>query len=267
MRTARGIAVAALALAALSGCASPTAGPLEPNAGGTVDIRGEWTLVGGSDANGPLTLSDLPVTVEFIGQNARVRTGCMSFDQPLGREIDVTTIALGARSTASCVPLSPAETSAIHSLAAVTGAERDGDALTLFGPDVELELDLVPAVAIDDAAGTWSLDGSVLFGDMAVMTDLDARVVIDSDGVISGSTGCADFSGAIDIVSGTNTISDLEFVDIACAADDAAPASTVREILEGGFLLHLGGAPDAASRLLTLVAASSEATLTFAPVA
>ncbi len=266
------LALTTAAMLALSGCATAATTGEVASGGDPVDVRGEWLYVGGSTADGPLAVPSFPVTMEFVGQNARVRTGCFSFEQPLGAELSVTTIAHINSPMASCLGLTDAENSAIQSLSTVTGADRTGDSLVMFSPSVELEFELVPAVALDEMAGTWALAGAVLFGDTAVMTELAATLTIGSDGSVTGTTGCDDFSGTIDIASGTNEVRDLAFVETDCSIDDAVVATMVREVFEGGFLVHMidGGSSDnggSGGSQLSLVATGADTTINYAPVA
>jgi len=256
--------LAVVVMIALTGCATQSPGAPGAENGGTVDdrtvdVRGEWSFLGGSDADGPLDTSDFPLTVEFMDGNARVRTGCYSFDQPLNPELEIVTAGLRSRPLASCLALGEDETAAIESLAGATAADRVGDELVLYSGAFELEFALVPAVPLDVVVGSWSL-GGILWGDTAMGVPAGPTLTLSADGTISGSTGCADFSGNLEeIVSGTNAIGDLSIGEAVCTEDFTAVDENVRTVLEGGFLIR------AADGALTLVASTSETTLVFHP--
>lgn len=256
------LAAAIIAVSALAACAGPTPGADsggDPPSPGLVDIRGEWTLTGGTNDGVEIALSDFPVTMEFIGDNARVRTGCFSFDQPLAKGLDVQTIGVPTQSQAMCLGLTEEETAAIESIADVDYAEREGDVLTLVGDELELYFELVPAATRDDVVGTWSLDG-IMWGDTATLVEDGPAITFAADGTVTGSTGCVEFSGTYDLVSGTNRIGELVLPEAACTDEGAMIQADVRAVLEDGFLVRAGAGT------LSLLASAAETTLNYSGV-
>lgn len=256
------LAATAIAALALTGCASLADTDPETNqaSGASVDIRGEWKFDGGTADGAAIKLSDFPVTMEFTNGSARVRTGCFSYDQPMTPDLDVLTASLRTDDVrASCMALSPDEDAAVASIKNVTGAERDGDSLTLSGDDLELEFTLVPAVPDDQVVGTWMLTG-VLLGDAVLPpVGVGPSITFSQDGTVEGSTGCADFSGTYDIVSGRNTIGDLEYVEGVCTAEETQTMidNNIREVLDNGFLVHAGEGS------IYLVSSTTDSTLNY----
>jgi len=256
------LAAAFVALLALSGCAGTVAdGSDDETAQGGADIRGEWRFDGGTNAGSDIAVGDFPVTMVFSNGNARVRTGCFSFDQPMTSDLDVVTASYVSPPQASCVALDADVDAAIKSLDKVTGADRNDDLLTLTGDDLELEFTLVPAAAADDVTGSWAL-GSVRMSDTAISPLGEGPAIeFTADGAVSGSTGCADFTGTTELVSGLNVVTDLEYVEGMCTAEETQTMidSTIREVLDNGFLVHAGDG------VLSLVSSKSDSTLVYSP--
>jgi hypothetical protein len=97
-----GFAALTLAALTLGGCA---ASPSVPTISGAVDVRGEWMLVVDEEAQADPFY--FPVTLEFTNGNARVRTGCYEFDQPMTGDLEVVTV-LATQPLADCQGVSEA---------------------------------------------------------------------------------------------------------------------------------------------------------------
>jgi hypothetical protein len=254
--------LATIATLALAGCAgNPAAGGSGDT--GTVDIRGEWTLLSGSDADGTFELPDFPVTMVFTDGSARVRTGCYSFDSPMTGDIDVQTAAFVTTEVsspqASCMGLTPDLDTATTSLDEVTDVARDGDSLVLSGDALELSFELVPAVASADLDGSWTLD-SIRMSDTAQAFDTGPTITIQ-DGKVSALLGCDNLTGTITPVSGNNVVDDLVVEPAAdvCALMLDNAAEQVKTVLSEDFLIHRDG------DTLDLVSSTDDSTLVFMP--
>ena len=251
-----------VAVLALAGCAAnpgATPGNGAPSAG--TDIRGEWTFDGGTQNGKPITIDDFPVTMVFSDGNARVRTGCFSFDQPMTADLDVVTASYVSPPQASCMALSPDAQGAISALGGVSDAERNGDLLTLLGDELALEFHLVPAATSADVVGDWTL-GSVMLGDAGLAPQGEGPSLrFSADGTVTGSTGCAEFSGTYDLVSGLNVVGDLDYVEGMCTAEEVQTMidTNIREVLDHGFLVHTNDGS------LSLVSSTSDTTLIYSP--
>ena len=254
------LAATAIAALALTGCAG-MAGTTGTTDEGPVDIRGEWKLDSATKDGTEVIAPSYGMTMEFSNGSARVRTGCFSFDQPMTADLDVVTASFRSNDVrASCMGLEPDVEAAINSIGDLSTAERDGDSLTLVGDDLEFSFTLVPAATSDQVVGTWSLTG-VLLGD-AVLPPLGAgpQITFTDDGTVSGSTGCADFTGSYALVSGKNVIDDLKYVEGVCTAEETQTMidTNVREVLDNGFLIHPGEGS------LNLVSSTTDSTLIYA---
>ena len=249
---------------ALGGCAGAITTPAGPAADGdSVDLRGEWRFDGGTLDGEAVALPDFDVTMVFDNGSARVRTGCFSYDQPMTPDLDVVTASYRSQPQASCMALGEQADAAIASLENVTSARRNGDLLSLTGDDLALEFTLVPAASVDDVVGVWALE-TVMLGD-AGLSPLGAGPEIEfaADGTVTGSTGCADFSGEYEVVSGQNQVTGLEYVEGMCTAEETQTMidTNIREVLDNGFLIHAGDGQ------LTLVSSTTDTSLNYAPKA
>lgn len=98
-------------------------------------------------------------------------------------------------------PMMTVEAAYHAALTAVTQAARSGDELTLRGEGTELVYRLLPPVPDEALQGTrWTLE-SLIQGNAVSSVQGDAWLVLESDGTMTGSTGCRDLSGRY-IVSG-----------------------------------------------------------------
>lgn len=258
------ILVIAVSALALTGCAgNPGQGNGTGSDASSTDIRGEWRFDGGTQGSEPLAVDDFPVTMVFSDGSARVRTGCFSFDQPMTADLDVVTASYVSPPRASCMALSADAQAAIDSLGGVTSAERNGDLLTLIGDELQLEFTLVPAAEADAVVGEWALS-TVMLGDAGLTPRGEGpTLVFGEDGTLSGSTGCAEFTGTYEVVSGLNVVENFDYVEGMCTAEEVQTMidTNIREVLDHGFLLHAGDG------IVSLVSSTSDTTLIYSPKA
>lgn len=254
--------LATIATLALAGCAGNTTAVGGET--GTVDIRGEWTLVSGSDADGDFELPDFPVTMVFTDGSARVRTGCYSFDSPMTGDIDVQTASFVRSDVsapqASCMGLTQDLDTATTSLDEVTDVARDGDSLVLSGDALELSFELVEGVASADLNGSWTLD-SIRMSDTAQGFDTVTPVIEFENGRLTGRLGCDLVTGTIEPVSGNNVVEDLAIEpsgDVCTLMLDEG-AEAIKTLLAEKFLVHRDG------DTLELVSSTEDSTLVFMP--
>ena len=203
MTVRRGLGAAALALGlATSGCSA---------AGGEsdVDLTGTWVLVSGRTAEGPLAVTpDTHVTLTFDDDGMGGKAPCndygadyeldgSSFEIP-GPGIEQTLMGCGDEQDGAL------ESAYLSALTEVDTVARDGDALTMTGEDVELELRLeAPFPRADVVDRRWRLvtwtDDSGVDRRPAWKPGLRPFVRLGasggSGGRISASTGCRVLEG------------------------------------------------------------------------
>lgn len=163
------------------------------------DPTGAWTLASGQSDGAPVPLVDgFRITLFIEDGQAGGTAACNSY----GGEIivDGSSVALGeiARTEMYCVAdeVMESEAAYLDALARVESGTRDGDTLTLSGPEVELVFTALPPVPTSDLTGTaWVLD-TLVDGDAASSVGGEpATLELAGNGRMAGSTGCRTFTG------------------------------------------------------------------------
>lgn len=168
-------------------------------AGGPFDPTGAWELVSGESDGTPLPLVDgFRITLIVEGGQAGGTAACNSYGGEIA--LDGSSFALGqiARTEMYCFPdeVMESEAAYLDALARVDSGARDGDALTLTGPGVELAFTALPPVPTSDLTGTvWELDALVDGDAVSSVGGGPATLELTGDGRMAGSTGCRTFTG------------------------------------------------------------------------
>lgn len=110
-------------------------------AAATVDLVGTWSLTAGTAPDGALALIETaPITLGVSAEGAA--SGNAACNRYTGAvEADGATVTFGELATTRMAceePVMALETAYLAALAAVDTGVREGDELTLTGPDVEL---------------------------------------------------------------------------------------------------------------------------------
>lgn len=122
---------------ALAGCGEPRLG----DAGGEVELAGEWELVDGSDADGSFGwIGDFEVTAEFDDGQLSGQGACNQYGGEYTLDGEALRITEQFWTEMACDPAvaMDADEDYREALRAVERAARDGDELVLTGPEVEL---------------------------------------------------------------------------------------------------------------------------------
>ena len=195
-RTAQLAAYAVLLVTAAS-CGSETGqADDEPAA---ADLDGSWVLTAGSDHGAALALDDShPVTLDLDGNEPSGVSACNNYSGTMDTDADTITFSNLGGTEMACMPPSVMELEQAYlaALQTVTTAKRDGDALTLTGPDLTLTFETVPAVPQAELEGTHWLLESLIEGELASSISGEAAtLVLDGNGGLTFSTGCRSFLG------------------------------------------------------------------------
>jgi heat shock protein HslJ len=187
-----------LLVAAVSLLAGATACGGVGTGSGTSDLDGTWRLSSGRDAEGSLPDLDVAqVTLVVDGEQAGGVSACNHYG---GRvEVDGETVRIDelGGTEMGCEPdVMDLEQRYLAALAAVERGVRDGDELTLSGPDVALEYDLVPPEPDADLVGTAWLLESLIDGETASSTVPGGRLELADDGRLTAETGCGGIRGS-----------------------------------------------------------------------
>jgi heat shock protein HslJ len=234
-------AMAGLILLVVSAACSAGGSP-SPRAPDPNGLLGSWVLVEGTGPEGDVTIVDgYRITLEIQGSEIGGTSACNHYFGRMSVVGDALRIdELGGTEMACQPDVMASESAYWAALGAVTGWTRDGDSLTLTGPDASLtyeQLEPVPDAAMVDTV--WVLD-TLVSGDAASSTSGRATLELGSDGTIVGSTGCRDFTGRYQISGDEVMVTELT-MEGECTAELAAQDSHVVTVLGDGFTVQVEG--------------------------
>jgi heat shock protein HslJ len=224
--------VAAVALAAC-GLLAPAASSLE----------GDWILERGTHGGVDLPLLEgAPVNLRIEGSDVGGTAACNIYGGTVERDGDAVSFSALTMTEMGCdEPRMTLESAYIAALADVEAAVRNGDRLSLTGPDVELSFRLSVPPADASLVGTsWVLDSLVAGDAVSSVIDMPA-IEFGDDGVVTGDTGCRAFDGSYDLDGTELTIENLVVEDVACAADLAAQDEHVLAVLGRATTVEIEG--------------------------
>ena len=229
----------ALVLLASACSAGASQSPSAPDPNG---LLGSWVLVEGAGPGGDVTIVDgYRITLEIQGPEVGGTSACNHYFGRMAVVGDSLRIEELGGTEMACQPDVMASESAYWAaLGAVTGWSRDGDSLTLAGPDATLTYELlepVPDAATVDTV--WVLD-TLISGDAASSTNGQATLQLGSDGTIVGSTGCRDFTGRSQISGDEVLVTELT-MEGECSAELATQDGHVVTVLGDGFTVVVEG--------------------------
>ena len=198
---------------------------------------GTWELAEGSGPRGQISLPPdgritLLIEVDSIGGIAACNmygTGDFTID---GHDLD-TRAGVSLTEMACSEDLMAAESAYIDAFVDADRIDRDGDTLTLSGPQVELTYGFVPPPPTADLIGTtWVLESLLLgSGADAVATSAEpAELRLEEDGTVTGTTGCRRLEG-------TWRQNGDEIVFPSLAADGECPETLSQQ---DGYVVSIG---------------------------
>ncbi len=259
--TARGasllVAVAVLSAACTVGTTSPSAPPAQSfvpavspspdppgGNGGPIDAAGEWRLDHGTNAGAAVPIvPGADITFIVDGSTISGRSACNSYGgQVVVKDGQVRFGDMMMTEMACEEPVMASESAYHAALGKVNAATRQGDTLTLLGPEVELVFVRVPPPPAAELIDTpWILD-SIISGDAVSSVVGDpAELRLSADGSMTGTTGCRAFGARYAITGDVVTVTDLVVDSIACPPTTSAQDATVIAVLEGGFRATVKG--------------------------
>lgn len=211
--------------------------------GGSADLDGGWVLVGGTHDGESITpIEGTSVSLTIDGDEIGGTAACNHYGGTIER--DGGSISIGALSMTEMAceePIMALESAYLAALSGVTGATRTAEALTLTGPGVQLDFELVPSEAdADPVDTTWTLE-SLVSGDAVSSVMGDATLVLAEDGSLSGSTGCRSFGGDYEIDGSTLVVGDLVLDLRACEAGLGSQDAEVLAVLDADPTISVEG--------------------------
>ena len=241
--------VAALLLTLLlAACAADVA---DPSRSAPTDIEGSWQLTAGRMDNAAVPIVEShPITLTIEGSRLGGRAACNEYGARIiatGDGIELEELAWTAM---ACMPdeVMASESAYVAALEAVSGIMRDGEALLLRGPVLELRYERLPDPPTAELTDVeWNLE-TIFVGDIAAEPMGEpATLLLRSDGVIEGSTGCRTFTGEW-IERGEHILATtLAMDDRDCPRQVMEQDSHVVQVIGDGFVPTIEG------DLLTLV--------------
>ena len=229
--------ILAVLVAACSAGSSPS-----PSAVAPAGLLGSWVLVEGTGPGGDVVIVDgYRITLEIEGPEVGGTSACNHYFGRIAVVGDALRVDELGGTEMACEPAVMASESAYWvALGAVIRWTRDGDSLTLTGPDATLTYELlepVPDAAMVDTV--WVLD-TLISGDAASSVEARTTLELGSDGTLAGSTGCRDLTGRYVINGDQVVVTDLA-AHGECSAELTGQDDHVISVLEGEFTVRVEG--------------------------
>jgi heat shock protein HslJ len=227
------------ALIALAGCGQPDAGPDAPS------YRGTWELVSGRGPDGEVALiEDYRITLQIDRTTAGGTAACNHYGGDVTIDGGSFRMRGASMTEMACRPdVMEAEAAYMAALGAAQTIAREGDTLVLAGDATELRFELVPPVPTADLIDTrWELESLISggSGDSAVSSAAPAELLLDSDGTVSGSTGCRELDGEW-IEDGDEILFTTFGADGTCPEELQDQDDHVVGVLGDGFTVEIDG--------------------------
>jgi heat shock protein HslJ len=200
--------------------------------GGT--LAGEWRLVSGTLLEAPITpVADAPITLTLAAAEASGSAGCNSYGGPVSITNDRVSFGDLMTTLIGCQPpQAEAESAYLEALGLVERGRRDGDRLTLSGPQVELVFELVPPTTDATLSGTsWRLE-TVIQGDAAMSFEgIEGIGAAFADGSVTVTVGCRVLAGSFTAAGGGVAVDRMQVGASSCP--DATPSAVEEAIVDG----------------------------------
>jgi heat shock protein HslJ len=227
------------ALIALACCGQPGAGLDEPA------YRGTWELVSGRGPGGEVPLiEDYRITLQIDRTTVGGTAACNRYGGDVTIDGGSFRMRGGSMTEMACRPdVMESEAAYMAALGAAETIAREGDTLVLAGDATELRFERLPAIPTADLIDTrWELE-SLIFGqsgDSVVSSAAPAELLLDSDGTVSGSTGCRELYGEW-IEDGDEILFTTFGADGDCPEELQEQDGHVVGVLGDGFTVEIDG--------------------------
>jgi heat shock protein HslJ len=178
--------------------------PSEPRSGDPAPptrYTGTWKLTEGRGPDGDVPLiKGYRITLDIAGGRVAGRSACNTYGGRMDTKGDSVSLhGLGGTEMGCARPVMDSEATYLNALVVSDTIERDGNTLTLTGPDAELHFELVTPPPVAELTDTvWQLE-SLLEGSgneaSGMSTAAPAKLILRSDGTMTGTTGCQELEG------------------------------------------------------------------------
>lgn len=167
---------------------------------GSTSYDGTWELVEGTGPKGEVAIIDgYRVTLVIEGERISGTSACNSYFADAA--IDGTSFSVpgvGSTEMACRRDVMEAEAAYVSALTEVHTIRREQNFLMLTGNDADLRFEFVPPIPTADLVDTqWRLE-TLIYGtgtDGIAASAEPAELLLNSDGTITGTTGCRDLYG------------------------------------------------------------------------
>lgn len=213
--------------------------------GGAGDLSGAWILLDGTGPTGAIPTADgHRITLTIQGDQVSGISACNHYGGTVAIAGDAIRVSALSMTEMACADDRAMESEAAYlaALATVVGWARDGDTLTLGGPQAELTFGLQPPVADEEIVGTtWVLESLILGDAVSSVLGDGATLELRPDGTVAGGTGCRTFEGRYTINGDEVLFTDVVATDQGCAPDLARQDEHVLNVLGDGFTAAVAG--------------------------
>lgn len=210
-----------------------------------VDLVGDWLLADGTAAGAPMALDDThQITLTVEGDRVSGQSACNRYLGQVTVSGDSVTFGQLGGTQMACMPETVMDLEQVYlaALQTIDAGARDGDVLTLSGPDAELVFETVPPVPPAALAGTtWVLE-TLVKGDVASsVLGTPATLELDDDGTATGGTGCRRFRGGWELTDDLLSLPELATTKQACDPAVDAQDRLVLAVLAGPAQVSTSG--------------------------
>jgi len=199
----------------------------------------EWVLTDAEVDGAPLTLLDThPITLARTDDGIGGIAACNNYGGAITIEGSTVTFDDLFQTMMACEPPEAMELESAYTaaLARVDTATADGAGLTLSGDGVTLTFAArAPEPDAPLVGTTWMLD-TIVENEAAstAVAGADGSMTIDTDGQVTGTTGCNSFTGGIVVGDDAFEPAPLASTRMACEPDVMAQEATVLRVLSEG---------------------------------
>jgi heat shock protein HslJ len=214
------------------------------------DLQGTWILDDASMAllaGGAEVPAGVVATITFDDGQVGGSAGCNSFSGTYTVDGDELTISELAQTLIGCPPpLDVIEQAYTAALGEVTAYQVSGDSLVLTGGAA---LSYIREQPLPLEGTAWQLESIATGTDAVSSVVAPGSIIFESDGTVSGQTGCNGFNGGYTLEGNELTIGPLATTKMACPDDIGAQEAAVLAGLEGTATYAIDG------QALSLIAA------------
>ena len=232
------------ALIALAACAQPDSGLNEPG-GPSTSYRGTWQLISGRGPEGEVSvIGDFRITLQIDRRSLGGTAACNRYGGDVTIEGGSFEMRSGVMTGMACrSDVMESETAYLAALGAADTIAREGNTLILAGDATELRFELLPPIPTAELIDTrWELE-SLISGrtdDSVASSTAPAELLINSDGTVTGSTGCRELHGEW-IEDGDEILFATFGAEGNCPEELQAQDGHVVGVLGDGFTVEIDG--------------------------